>query len=164
MAISTISSAGLAAGGIAQTNLGANVVGNGPAFSAYPSANLAPSTGTWTKMTFNTKNFDTNSNFDTSTYRFTPTVAGYYQITTYLDTSQTATSSTRNGVAIYKNGSSYKLQYTYAYGGDYGILSIGDVISMNGSTDYIEIYVYCTLSSNFFATGGVFNGFLARAA
>jgi hypothetical protein len=136
----------------------------GPAFSTYPSTTLNPSTSTWTKMTFNTENFDTNSNFDTTTYRFTPTVAGYYQINAVINTAQTAASNTRNAMAIYKNGSSYKIDYALAVGGDYALLTICDVISMNGSTDYLEIYVWCTLSSNFYGAGGVFSGFLARSA
>jgi hypothetical protein len=36
---------------------------------------------TFTKVQINTEEFDTNSNFDSTTnYRFTPTVAGYYQV------------------------------------------------------------------------------------
>ena len=58
------------------------VFGNQPAFSVYLSSNQTGVTNsTSTKIQFNTKVFDTNSNFDSSTnYRFTPTVAGYYQL------------------------------------------------------------------------------------
>jgi len=60
----------------------AMVSGNMPAFLVYPSASSTNLTSsTWTKIVFNTEVFDTNNNFDSTTnYRFTPTVAGYYQI------------------------------------------------------------------------------------
>lgn len=56
-------------------------MGYGPAFSAYRGGpNQALTTGTYTKVQLNIEEFDTNNNFDSSTnYRFTPTVAGYYQ-------------------------------------------------------------------------------------
>ena len=48
-----------------------------PAFRAYKSSNSEISHNTWTKVTFDSEHFDTNSNYDNSTnYRFTPTVAG----------------------------------------------------------------------------------------
>ena len=52
----------------------------GPTFSAYLNANQNIATSTFTKIALNAELFDTDNNFDTSTYRFTPTVAGYYQI------------------------------------------------------------------------------------
>lgn len=167
LAGSSVTTAKLASGAVTQSILGTNVAGTGPAFSVYMSSNASPSTTTWTKVAFNTKIFDTNTNFDATTnYRFTPTIAGYYQINALMNTAQAATSSTRNALAIYKNGSQYRLQYTYAVSGDYGILSVYDVISMNGSTDYLEVYMYCTLSSTFYggSTGAVFSGALVRSA
>ena len=111
-----------------------------PAFSAYSSAGQSIVTATWTKVQFNVEVFDTNANYDpTTNYRFTPTVAGYYQIN--------ATLSMNNGVAtaycnlsIYKNGTENK---TIAYG-NYGGLSgcMAHLLQMNGTTDYIEIYIY----------------------
>jgi len=111
-----------------------------PAFSAYSSANQSIVTATWTKVQFNVEVFDTNANYDpTTNYRFTPTVAGYYQIN--------ATLSMNNGVStaycslsIYKNGTENK---TISYG-NYGGLSgcMAHLLQMNGTTDYIEIYIY----------------------
>src|SRR6056300_1792706 len=50
---------------------------NTPAFQATMSGNQNISTGTATKVQFDTEDFDTNSKYDHSTnYRFTPTVAG----------------------------------------------------------------------------------------
>ena len=54
-------------------------VDKGPAFSAYPAtAQTLSSSGTQVKLLFATEEFDTASCFSSS--RFTPNVAGYYQI------------------------------------------------------------------------------------
>jgi len=52
---------------------------NTPAFTAYRSGDQTGiAKNTFTKINLNAELFDTDSMFDTSTYRFTPTVAGYY--------------------------------------------------------------------------------------
>ena len=116
------------------------VSGNMPAFSAYQSsAQTALSVNTWTKLQFQTKEFDTNSNFDSTTnYRFTPTVAGYYQFTGTLSMSA-ATSS--GWLAFYKNGSAFKYgaQISTVSGGAFAATAL---IYCNGSTDYVELYGY----------------------
>ena len=110
---------------------------NLPAFSVYGSSNQTPTTNVWTKITFNTEVFDTNSNFDTSTSRFTPTVAGYYQINGSLD--MDSTSSAAHLLAIYKNGSLDKYLSQIILSGE-NIASGSAIIYLNGSTDYVELY------------------------
>lgn len=53
----------------------------GPAFAAYMSVNQSYTSNVWTKMAFDAEHFDTDSCYDTSVYRFTPTKAGIYQLT-----------------------------------------------------------------------------------
>ena len=116
----------------------------GPTFSAYLSANQTISSNTWTKVQINTETFDTANAFDpTTNYRFTPQVAGYYQVNTTLYNDYTGGGSAGgSAVAIYKNGSRYVLGYNssptagYLYGG----YTVSDVIYFNGSTDYVEMY------------------------
>jgi hypothetical protein len=113
-----------------------------PAFSAYKSASqTGVASAVFTKVTFNTEEFDTNNNYDTSTSRFTPTVAGYYQMNWNLDTGGVTTSITISD--LYKNGSSFKRS------GGLAIAGIGEqyvngsaLVYANGTTDYFEIYVY----------------------
>jgi hypothetical protein len=137
-------------------------MGNGPAFSAYLPNTQSISAGTWTKIQYNTENFDTNSNYDTANYRFTPTVAGYYQVSA---SGALNASATYLYMAIYKNGSAVAVSPFAASGGVGGVV-VG-LIYLNGTTDYIEGY---TLKDGTAAlTGGVsgymlFQGFLARAA
>ena len=110
--------------------------GTGPAFSVYLSANQSITTNTTTKIAFNTELFDTNSNFDTSTYRFTPTVAGYYNVG--LTCSYLGTAVTRWIASIFKNGSEfYRVSDS---NGDVYLGGSSQVIYMNGTTDYIEFY------------------------
>jgi hypothetical protein len=103
-----------------------------PAFSAYKSATQSLSSGTFTKITFDTEEFDTNNNFASS--RFTPTVAGYYQITGVVNNS----TGTQTVATIYKNGSIFK---NGTNGSLYSSVATA-LIYLNGSTDYVELYGY----------------------
>jgi len=119
------------------------VSGNMPAFSAYNSASQSIATATYTKIQFNTEEFDTNSNYDNATnYRFTPTVAGYYQVNLLVgNASGTASTATYTLAAIYKNGSIFKSSLTQA-GLSGPASSVSTIIQMNGTTDYLEGYYY----------------------
>ena len=136
-----------------------NLPNGGPAFSAYQSSSQSISATTFTKVTFNSEVFDTNSNFASST--FTPTVAGYYQINSGVSV---LTATTRLIVAVYKNGT------TYSVGNDLNssayATSVSSLIYCNGSTDYLDIYVYCAGASSLNAASSRtwFNGALVRAA
>ena len=158
-------------GTVTQTMLGANVAGNGPAFRAYSGTNqtgIASSTST--KVRLDNKSFDTNNCFDATTnYRFTPTVAGYYQINGGVLAGGTV--NTQLLVAfLYKNGATVTQgnYIYYAAGYSNAIETVSDVIYCNGTTDYIELYiygsVYGTLSTTSGATSVYMSGFLARSA
>jgi hypothetical protein len=116
-------------------------VPNAPAFSATrTSTNQSVTSAVWTKIQCQTEEFDTASAYDNATnYAFTPLVAGYYQVSgnAYF----TGTSLTNSGVAIYKNGSSFKLGTTIpiATANETGS-NVSALIYMNGSTDYVELF------------------------
>ena len=127
----------LPAASIPQAALASGVAGNGPAFSAYTGASQTVTASTYTKVACNTEEFDTNSNFDSATnYRFTPTVAGYYQVTGQI--SYVSSVLTRAIIVIYKNGSAFK------FGNDASVqvnsLNVTALVYFNGSTDYVELY------------------------
>ena len=118
----------------------AMVSGNMPAFSAYPNATQSNSAGTWSKMPFNTEEFDTASCYNTSNYRFTPNVAGYYQVNASVESTGNSASSYYL-CAIYKNGSSFKYGQNYLSSVSSGpSATASTLIYLNGSTDYIELY------------------------
>lgn len=133
-----------------------NVAVDGPAFRAYMANAQTITATTFTKLNFNTESFDTNSNYDTTTYRFTPTVAGYYQVTANTYFSATAQ------LYVYKNGSA---NITGAYLTSVGH-SVAGLVYLNGSTDYIEIFYFGSAgitTSNNSELANQFAGFLARA-
>ena len=117
------------------------VSGNMPAFSAYGSSVTSLSNTVYTKISFDAEEFDTNNNFASN--RFTPTVAGYYQVSGLVGCGGTG----EKGIAIYKNGARFKdgADATTIY-----TAPVSALIYCNGSTDYVEIYFYQ-------ATGGTVN-------
>ena len=107
-----------------------------PTFSAFLGTNQVVSTGQ-TKIQLNTKLWDTNSNYDNATnYRFTPTVAGYYQINWYANTTG---STSLLQCSIYLNGINTAAGAEPTTG---NASQVAALIYMNGSTDYIEFYFY----------------------
>lgn len=139
--ITGLVSGGLPDGTITQAELTTGVAGTGPAFSAYASNSQSISNNSSTKLAFNAENFDTASCFDSTTnYRFTPNVAGYYQIN--LMGSFGSLSSGIVSVSIIKNGISSIATSWSATVNQYIGTSASTVVYLNGSTDYIEGYIY----------------------
>lgn len=118
------------------TTATAGVPVNGPAFSAYQSVASSLVGGTYSKITFDVEEFDTNNCFASS--RFTPTVAGYYQITGSLQTASSAVAA----AAIYKNGSAHKTGIYSGTAFTNGIYPVTCLVYLNGTTDYVELYGY----------------------
>lgn len=136
----------------------------GPAFSASANAVTSLVNNTYTKVNFQVEDFDTNNNFASS--RFTPTVAGYYQVNSVVGI---ASGTYDSELAIYKNGSAYKYGiYPNRVSSNTAFPCISGLVYCNGSTDYIEIYAYQSsggsLNTRTNAGEVWFDGFLARAA
>jgi len=110
-----------------------------PAFSAYSASTQTVSGSTWTKVILGSEEFDTNNNFASST--FTPTVAGYYQVSGCIQWNATVSIS-RGFVQIYKNGSTFK--YLSDIAASVSRTGGSTLIYMNGTTDYLELYGYMT--------------------
>jgi hypothetical protein len=118
---------------------------------------------------FQTKTFDTASAFNNTgstvgsapAYSFNPQVAGYYQInaTVYMNGSVA-----RLIVDLYKNGA----ELTRGFDVNSTVLggTMSQVVYLNGSTDYVQIYTYNTSGgvpvSN--TTYTVFSGCFVRSA
>ena len=142
---------------------------NTPAFEAYDESFQSVSDETYTKLDVATENFDTNNNFDNSTMRFTPTVAGKYFFYAKSDCDATGYEDLRDAhVAFYKNGSI--LTYTNARffqggntssGGTVATPFTSAVLTLNGSSDYVEVYVKINSQdgSNGSATNSIFGGY-----
>jgi hypothetical protein len=140
--------------------------GVAPAFSAYQSSSQSIGSGTFTKIQFQTEDYDTNSNFDSTTnYRFTPTVAGYYQISGGISWGFTSGQSL---IVIYKNSARFK-DGSWGTGGASGTGStVSSLVYFNGTTDQVELWVLQNTGNTNNVTaqnyGTYFNGSLVRGA
>ena len=117
------------------------VSGNMPAFSAYSTSATSLTNAGYTKVAFQAKEYDTANCYDNVTnYRFTPNVAGYYQVNSGVAGAGAAFTSGESTIYVYKNGSRAKTGLD-APSAQYQI-NVSAQVYLNGSTDYIEIYVY----------------------
>jgi len=139
------------------------VSGNMPAFSSYAGTATSLGTGGATKVLFDTEIFDTNNNFASS--RFTPTVAGYYQFSTTVGFA--AYQTTETILSFYKNGSIYRFYNDQIVTRLY-YFGASDLIYCNGTTDYIEVYVYqysgSSVNTSTGSTVTSFSGVLVRGS
>lgn len=119
----------------------AMVSGAMPTFRAYANASQTVTLSTFTKIAIDTEDFDTASCFDTSLYRFTPNVAGYYQVNGTLRAKVVTTFNTIL-LSLYKNGSGYTRTQVLASlaANNNNAISTNEVVYMNGTTDYLELY------------------------
>ena len=153
--------------GTVLTTATAGVPVNGPAFSAVRiTSTQSLSRNTWTKVLFNSEEFDTNNCFDLANSRFTPTVAGYYQFSSavYL---QSGGSGTINFSSFYKNGVLIRYSQGIGLNSTDLILNATALIYLNGTTDYVEVYAYNSGTSPAVTSDSVatyFQGALVRSA
>ena len=111
----------------------ANGVGGTPCFSAYANATQSITAATWTKINFGIKEFDTTNAFDNVTnMRYTPLVAGYYQVSATF-----STVSATLYVALQKNGA---LSHILGNSNATVVVAGSALVFLNGTTDYIEIW------------------------
>ena len=118
----------------------AGSIGMGPAFFAHPASGQSISANTFTKVVLGTEVYDTDSKFASS--RFTPTIAGYYQINasvTYANANFTQTGAI---LAIYKNGSSYAAFNSIIGGFEQRHGINGSALVYLDSDDYVEMFIY----------------------
>jgi len=135
--------------GTLQNNGSAVAVANTPAFFAYKTGSAQSiSSGTVTKVTFNTELYDTDGNYASD--RFTPQTAGKYifNSSVYIN-GQSATFRYTN-LYIRKNGSTNFGTYS-AEDSENNLNSAGATASvvydMNGSSDYVEVYAQAQATS-----------------
>jgi hypothetical protein len=134
--------------------------GTGPAFRAYQNSNQTITLNTTTVVSLQAETFDTASCFDTSTYRFTPNVAGYYNFYGHIGWNSAPATT---GLYIFKNGSEVN-RGTQDVSTPYGEVSC--FVNLNGSTDYVDLRVYGSTTQQLDGRSVTtfFQGYLARAA
>jgi len=119
---------------------------NTPYFEAYLNSNQTISSATYTKVQFNTETYDTASDYDNSTnYRYTPTTSGKYYVYTRVQCDSLAASNLKAAaVEIRKNGSTYFKNFDSQADNQSQECNLGahGIITMNGSSDYLEVFGY----------------------
>lgn len=138
----------------------------GPAFLATMGADQVGVTNNVpVKVALNTAEFDIGGGFNTSAYRYQPSVAGYYQINAFIRT-LTTTVADLSALNIYKNGVARNGSLYYGAGITFTVYtsSHSEVIYLNGSTDYLEMYARINGTGTLSFAGGTMSGFLVRPA
>jgi len=142
------------------------VSGNMPAFQAYLSSNQTINNNTLTTVAWNTTSFDTANCFNTSTYRFTPTVAGYYLFIVNLVWASAPNTGELYGY-LNKNSTGYAIIDTTANGSTFYVQNQSIILSANGTTDYFTFSIAQSSGSsksiNGSSTSAIFTGSLLRA-
>ena len=130
-----------------------------PRFRAKRGTNQSIGSASFTKAQLDSETFDTTNAYDNATnYRFTPLVAGYYQVNCQVVFNFSGgDTNVQYNAAIFKNGSGYvdipiKNTIASAVSG----ISLSDIVFLNGSTDYIELFVYQDSGGNRDINNGTF--------
>lgn len=120
-------------------NFGVVLIPTSPAtnivFGVNQATNQSIPRSTFTKIAFDTIEFDPSSSFSFVNSRFQPSAAGYYQLSGGVH----YTSGVSLGLcSIFKNGVEFKRGTQGALTG----ANVSTVVHLNGSGDYAEIYAY----------------------
>ena len=109
---------------------------------------------TQSKIQFKYELADLDGLFDNSTnYRYTPQVAGWYWVNLNISINNGGGHSHLMTAYLYKNGSQYATfeggggggaHPDYKRYGDNNSINMSSIIQLNGSSDYVEGYVYQT--------------------
>ena len=97
---------------------------------------------------------DTDNFYNTSTYKFTPTVAGYYFINSSLQFSN-STGSYRFEAKLYKN-TSVAARGNFWNDGSNGEnhATVSTILAANGSSDYFQVQGFQDSGGNITVTSG----------
>ena len=117
----------------------------GPAFAARNNSAQTITNSTTAVMQFDTEYFDTDDCYNTSNYRFTPNVAGIYLINSSV---QIASLSGIISLDIRLNGSRYANMALNLDNSGLQTVCNSVLISLNGSSDYVEIGIFQNSGAN----------------
>jgi len=124
------------------------------------SADQTITSGSWQRINFNSEIYDVGNNFDNSTnYRFTAPVTGYYLISVQVRVQSIAASGSCR-FFIYKKGSGLTESPTIFISAGQDRPGITSSIMLNlAANDYLEIYFYQNTGSNLSIAYGQANTF-----
>ena len=141
---------------------------NNPSFYAYMSAHQSLSDNVSAKVAFNTTLIATSGTYNTSTYRFTPGVAGNYMFSIcVVGDSQAASNLYAHKIYLFKNGGGISHQsdgVTFNFDSNYPRQApiTHNICDTANTTDYYEVYVQVNDTSSTpqaFRYGSFFSAF-----
>ena len=113
-----------------------------PAFHVYLSGTQTVSNDTFTVVQFDTESLDTDNAYSTSTYRFTPQVAGKYFVYASIANNPSGSNNIQQAnIQIRKNDSAIS-KYQFASSTnpvDEIQLHAQIIVDLNGSSDYVDV-------------------------
>jgi hypothetical protein len=99
-------------------------------------------TGTWTKLTLPTASWNTASSYDAANSKFIPSVAGKYRLNASALFSAGIVDQSGYYIAFRLNGAEICRSIARASGTNPVSTAISRDVDLNGSTDYVEVFVY----------------------
>ena len=123
---------------------------NTPSFKAY-GGTQAIADNTATVIAYNTELWDTDSDYDNSTYRFTPQVAGKYFVYSIIRV-ESGSSYNHLELRIRKNGGD--MAHGFNSPKYYDSVNVCGLVDMNGSSDYIDFAIYQASGGSLNTNGG----------
>lgn len=109
----------------------------------------------WAKVAFDTVVTDQlGGTFSTTNKRFTAGVPGFYRCTVSGYSTTSSTADDRYAIAIYKNGGNYQISGGQYSASDTPLPTFSAVVYLNGTTDYIEIWVFSAITAAWQGSGG----------
>ena len=141
---------------------GSASVANTPSFYAYLSSNISSFTANqYNTIVFGTEGHDSNSDYDTSTGIFTPSVAGKYFCfaAAKMGNFGDGAGSKYVTLAFFWNGTSTQAGHTNIEANGETTVTVANVIEFNGTTDNIRVRGYQNDGAGTrFVVGGSGNG------
>ena len=143
----------------------------GDVFWIYNSSDTSLTDATYVKIALNTAQYNIGGGtHDTSNYRYTPSIAGYYAYSGQVCLTPDGSDLGNFIVNVRKNGTT--ISFVDAYRGKTGrhSASTSGITYMNGTSDYFDLWCYreTSLSQNAFASGSngatFLSGHLVRKA
>ena len=155
----------LSTGGVERMSItNSGVTGTGipivpSAFRAFLGSDQILANSTTTVISMANETFDTDNFYNTSTYKFTPTIAGYY----YLNGCLQFSNSTGNylfDAKLYKNTDVIARGNVWNDGSNSEMHTyVSTIVAANGSSDYFQIQGFQPSGGNITITAGSNNSF-----
>jgi hypothetical protein len=138
--------------GLTVPTLDANGSNNNPtnsAFRATAPGTQALAASAVTKLTYNTEEYDIQSEFDTTLSRFTAKAQGVYMISCCMRVGNTTSAvGPQMFITLYKNGAEYTRMQNFVNGALSGsaFQAHGCAVVKLNANDYVEVYGYSTVA------------------